>query len=150
MLVFKKAFEKQLSRGVLKNFRSSRPEVSAKKVLLEISQNSQESACARVSFLKKWQDSGLNFVKKQTLAQLFSCELCEMSKNTILHRTPLVAASEIQQNSLENTCARVSFLIKMQACEFPEISKNTLFYRTLPVAAFGIFFTLHLYWLNLK
>ena len=137
MVVFKKAFEKQLSRGVLKNFRSSRPDVSVKKVLLEISQNSQESTCARVSFLNKWQDSGLNFVKKQTLAQLFSCELCEISKNTILHRTPLVAASEIQ---LENTCARVSFLIKLQACEFPEISENTLFYRTLPVAAFGIFF----------
>ena len=64
MLVFKKAFEKQLSRGVLKNFRSSRPDVSVKNVLLEISQNSQESTCARVSFLKKWQDSGLNFVKK--------------------------------------------------------------------------------------
>ena len=40
---------------------------------------------------------------------------------------------EISQNSQENTCARVSFLIKLQA--FCEISKNTLFYRTPPVAA---------------
>ena len=51
---------------------------SVKKVLLEISQNSQE-AC--------------NFVKKEALAQAFSCEFCEISKNTFFHRTPLVAAS---------------------------------------------------------
>ena len=48
---------------------------------------------------------------------------------------------EISQNSQENTCARVSLLIKLQAqvfsCEFSEISKNTFFYRTPPVAASG-------------
>ena len=36
---------------VLKLYRSSRPEVFGKKVVLEISQNSQESTCATVSFL---------------------------------------------------------------------------------------------------
>ena len=45
-----------------------------KKVFLEISQNSQENTCARVSFY-------LN-CKKETLAQVFSCEFCEISKNT--------------------------------------------------------------------
>ena len=35
-----------------------------------------------------------NFIKKETLAHVFFCEFCEISKNTILHRTPLVAASE--------------------------------------------------------
>ena len=49
---------------------------SVKKVFLEISQNSQENACARVSYLIKLQ------------------AFCEISKNTFLHRTPLVAASE--------------------------------------------------------
>ena len=34
-----------------------------------------------------------NFIKKEALAQVFSCEFCEISKNTFLHRTPLVAAS---------------------------------------------------------
>ena len=34
-------------------FKSSRPEVFCKKVFLEIWQNSQESTCARVSFLIK-------------------------------------------------------------------------------------------------
>ena len=35
-----------------------------------------------------------NFIKKETLAQVFSCEFCEISKNTFLHKTPIVAASE--------------------------------------------------------
>ena len=32
---------------------------------------------------------------KETLVQVFSCEFCEISKNTFLQRTPLVAASII-------------------------------------------------------
>ena len=55
-------------------------------VILEISQNSQKSTCAKVSFL-------INFIKKEALAQMFSCELCEISKNTFFYRTPAVAAS---------------------------------------------------------
>ena len=34
-----------------------------------------------------------NFIKKETLAQLFSCEFCEISKKTFSYRTPPVAAS---------------------------------------------------------
>ena len=46
---------------------------SVKKAFLEISQNSQENTCVRVSF----------FVKKETLAQVFSYIFCEISnKNT--------------------------------------------------------------------
>ena len=92
----------------------------------------------------------------ETRAKMFSCEFCEIFKNTFFYRTPSVAASaktysykmiasrfvfqrfsrtlnfhtletvsqrcsvkkvflEILQNSLENTCATVSFLIKLQA-----------------------------------
>ena len=39
-----------------------------KKVILEISQNSQENTCARVSFLIKLQILAWNFIKKETLA----------------------------------------------------------------------------------
>ena len=39
--------------GLQRRFRSIRPEVFCKKVFLKISQNSQESTCARVSFLIK-------------------------------------------------------------------------------------------------
>ena len=34
-----------------------------------------------------------DFIKKETLAQILSCEFCEISKNTFSYRTPLVAAS---------------------------------------------------------
>ena len=55
----------------------------------KISQNSQENTCARVSFLIKLQASTCNFIKKETLAQLFSCEFCEIFKEHLfLQATP--------------------------------------------------------------
>ena len=68
-------------------------------MFLEISQNSQENTCARVSFLIKLQASGrfcsfcfrrqaessvsgLQLLKKETLARVFSGEFCEIYKNT--------------------------------------------------------------------
>ena len=49
--------------------------------------------CARVSFLIKLQASACNFIKKEALTQVFSCEFCEISKNTSSYRTPPLAAS---------------------------------------------------------
>ena len=46
------------------------------KVLLDILSNSQESTCARASFLIKF-----------TLAQVFSCQFCEISKISYLQNT---------------------------------------------------------------
>ena len=43
-------------------------------MFLEISQNSQENTCSRVFFL-------INFIKKETLAQVISCGFCEIYKN---------------------------------------------------------------------
>ena len=57
-----------------------------KKLLLEISQNSQPNTCARVSFLIKF--------KKETLAQVLSCEFCEIFKNTFLTEHLWTTASE--------------------------------------------------------
>ena len=51
-------------------------------MLLEISQNLQENACTRVSFLIKLQGSAYNFIKKETLVKVFSWEFSEISKNT--------------------------------------------------------------------
>ena len=59
-------------------------------VFLENSQNSHENTCVRASFLIKLQ---ANFIKKETLAQMFSCEFCEISKNTFFYRTLPVAVS---------------------------------------------------------
>ena len=50
-----------------------------KKVFLEISQNWQESTCARVSFFDKVSN---NFIKKEALPKVFSYEYCEMFNNT--------------------------------------------------------------------
>ena len=57
---------------------------SVKKVFLDISQNSLGNTCARVSILIKlqgWDPEAWNFIKKETLAQMFSCEICKISKN---------------------------------------------------------------------
>ena len=64
---------------------------SIKTVFLEISQNSQESTCARVSFLMMLTLAHWH----RTLAQVFSCEFGIISKNMFFHRTPLVAASHV-------------------------------------------------------
>ena len=47
-----------------------------KKVLLEISQNSQENTRVRIYFLIK-----LQATLAETLAQVFSCEFCEIFEN---------------------------------------------------------------------
>ena len=62
-------------------------------MFLEISQDSQENTCARVSFLIKLQTKACNFIKKGTLAQMFSCELCEISKSTFFTEHPWTTAS---------------------------------------------------------
>ena len=77
---------------------------SVKMVFLEISQNSQENTSARVSFLIKLQD----VIKKETLTQVFSCEFCEVSKNTFFHRTPLLAASEMATELTCSVCVGVA------------------------------------------
>ena len=58
-------------------FRSSHQKCSVKKVFLEILQNSQESTCKGTAY----------FIKKETQAQFFSCEFCEIFENTILQNT---------------------------------------------------------------
>ena len=71
--------------SIWSGYRSSHQKCSVRKVFLKISQNSQENTCARVSFLIKLQVSGLqvfNFIKKKTLAQVFSWEFCKVFKNT--------------------------------------------------------------------
>ena len=54
-----------------------------KKLFLEISQNSQENTCARVYFLMKLQTQACKFIEKEALAQLLSCEFCEIFNNIL-------------------------------------------------------------------
>ena len=56
---------------------------SVKKVLLKLSHNSQKNTwCVGVFFLIKSQ--ACNFIKKESLTQVFSYEFCEIFKNTFL------------------------------------------------------------------
>ena len=77
-------------------------------MLLEISQNSQENTCARVSFLIKLQALH-NVIEKETLTQVFSCEFYEIPKNMFYYRTPLVAASVEQRDDLLGYLCSVNF-----------------------------------------
>ena len=71
-------------------YRSRRPEVFCKKgVLRNFAKFTGKHLCQR-----------LFFIKKKTLAQVFSCEFCEISKNTFSYRAPLVAASKFSNSSL--------------------------------------------------
>ena len=56
--------------------------VLCKKVFLEILQNSQKNTFERASFFNKVAGlSRATLFKKETLARVFSCEFCEISKN---------------------------------------------------------------------
>ena len=79
--------------------RSRRPECSAKTVFLEILQNLQENTCAR-DVLIKLQVEVCNFIEKETLAQVFSREFFEVSKNNFFRKTPPMSASELLKKML--------------------------------------------------
>ena len=55
---------------------SSRPEVFCKKGLLGISQNLQENTCDSVFLNKVTGSRPATLLKKETQAQVFSCEFC--------------------------------------------------------------------------
>ena len=61
-------------------------------MFLEILKNLQETTCARVSFLIKLQDEACNFIERETLAQVFSCEFFEISNNTFSYGKVVASA----------------------------------------------------------
>ena len=75
--------------------RSSRPEVFCKKgSLRNFAKFTGKHLCQSLFFNK------VAGVSKETLAQVFSCEFCKISKNTFSCRTPPVAA-----------CAKIGVII---------------------------------------
>ena len=63
--------------------------VFLKKVFLKISQNSQENTCARVRAAT---------LLKKTVAQVFSCEFCEIFKSTFFTEYIWAPASKLLTN----------------------------------------------------
>ena len=73
---------------------------SVKKVFLKISQNPQETTYTRFSFIIKLQAQAYNFIKKETLTQVLSCEwFYKISKNTFLAEHIPVTASGVVFNN---------------------------------------------------
>ena len=68
-----------------KFFRSSRPEVFCKKSFLRNFAKFTGKYLCQSLFFNKVAGQACNFIKKETLAQVFSCEFCEISKNNFFH-----------------------------------------------------------------
>ena len=66
-------------KGVLRNFTKFRGKHLCQSLFFNKITSLRPEAC--------------NFINKETLVQVLSCEFCETSKNTFSNRTPLVAAS---------------------------------------------------------
>ena len=89
-------------KGVLRNFRKINRKTPVPESLFKI----------------KLQADACNFIKRETLAQVFSCEFCEISKNNFSYRTPPMAASEL----MVTFAVQSSFLRKFVA----DISQRSL------------------------
>ena len=62
------------------------------------------------------QPKARNFIKKEILAQVLSCEFCEISKNTFWYRTPLMAASGEGNRNMKRNAKKQqgnNFFVKM-------------------------------------
>ena len=73
--------------------RRSRLEVFYKKGVLRNFAKFTRKHLRQSLFLIKLQAEACNFIKKETLTQVFSCKFCKISKTTFSYRTALVAAS---------------------------------------------------------
>ena len=82
-----------LSNNRKTNLEAAARRCPVKKVLLKISQNSQENTCTRVTLFIMLQAWDMQLSLKNRLAQAFFCEFCEIFKNTFFNWTPLVATS---------------------------------------------------------
>ena len=82
----------------MKSNRSSRPEVFFRKGVLK--------NFTKFTGKHLYQSFFVNKVADLRPAHMFSCEFCEISKNTFFHRTPPVAAS----SNMETQQKRASFL----------------------------------------
>ena len=80
--------------------RSSHQRCSAKKVFLEISRNSQEKSCARISFLIKLQAAPATLLKKRLWHNCF----------------PVNSAKFLRTSFLQNTRGRL--LLDFQSCNY--------------------------------
>ena len=73
----------------------------------------QSEAVARSCSVKKAE--ACNFIKKETVAQVFSCEFNEISTNIFSYRTPPMAALDSTLNILAKYILKEFSLVKIEA-----------------------------------
>ena len=113
------------NKSVLRRHRSSRLDVFCRKgILRNFAKFTGKHLCQSL-FFNKVAGAACNFIKKETLAQVFSCEFCEISKNTFFYRTPPVALSE--DNTIQSSIS-VYFVIAWGSYYW--ILETLLFART--------------------
>ena len=108
---------------------------SVKKVFLEILQNLQKNTCVKVSFLITLQVSACNFIKKETLAQVFSRKFCEISKNSFSYRTPVMTVCGLMYVQFMPLHKKWSFPLRISSVNVTKSAGNCGFD--------------HIYWKNL-
>ena len=67
--------------------------------MIEIFRSSCPEVFCKEGVLKNFAKIHRKTPVPETMAQVFSCEFCEISKNTFFYRTPLLAASEFQEGN---------------------------------------------------
>ena len=110
--------------------RSSCPEVFCKKdVLKNLTKFTGKDLCQSLFFNKI---AGLsNFIKKETLEQVLSCEFCEISKNTFSYRTPPMAASEWTYRAQANGRNRKkNHWVQDRTASFTLFKRNNFFFTS--------------------
>ena len=68
--------------------KSSHPDVFCKKVSLKIFQYTKGNTCVGVSSKYNYRSSACNFIKKETVVQMFSCEFCLTFMTQFLSKSP--------------------------------------------------------------
>ena len=104
--------KKELMKKKLYQKRSCHQRCSVKKVFLEsckIHRKTRLEAC--------------NFITKEILAQVFSCEFCKISKKTFYYRTSLVAASVKAKVVLTMSLKIVTFALRGKK-KFSKVFRN--------------------------
>ena len=105
--------------------RSSRLDVFYEKGVLRIFAKFTRKQLRQSLFFSKVAGA-CNFIKKEALAQVFSCEFCEISKDAFFYRTPLVAASAFDSVRAQFLLGNISGLLVIYLFNYNS-SKSTFY-----------------------
>ena len=103
-----KTYFQDVTKKVLcsyKSFQKQPPEVLQKKVLKNVAKSTGKHLCQSL------RPEACNFIKKGTLAHVFSCEFCEISKNNIIFTEQLWTTASASYLQYVPILPSVSYLL---------------------------------------